>query len=558
MAKLTILLIFLVAIVIGSARAMEPMETDVDTQELITKFQTCFDNNDLIGAESCLVEGLGPNTIVNVVGQLFEKNDSKNTAHSIPLLLATVVKSRLALTKLLLDYGADPNIPEASRNQTLLGYLSTRCQNNIDLKLINTLLSYNANPNILCSDLSAPLFCATKVGSLHAARLLLAYSAFPNASNCAFVPLIAAALNRSLHHAHLLITYGADANTKGQAICTNQHPELEYKIDINPIFSSTCTGDASLVKLLLTYGADPNHMIDNAKPYQYSPFGSFVNAILLAHTASAAPASALLETLITDPLCRAAYRGQEATVRELLETSKPIWHQLCPKEEFTALHWAAARGHKDIINLLLEQAPSLLNIEIHETTALDLAAFNGHAECQALLKTHNGQYMRYTPLWWAIHKGDDQAVKQIVATEPEEINKQDIYHNTPVHKAAIQPKTPFLKLLMQSGADLVIKNNIGITPLELLSANKETCDLEYIGGEIFGQLLQQLFRKSRDLEVKVCGNIGELMRHIGGFLAQAHYQELAQNQKLPIKKALLIDTYAALKVIAAHKELALL
>jgi ankyrin repeat protein len=52
---------------------------------------------------------------------------------------------------------------------------------------------------------------------------------------------------------------------------------------------------------------------------------------------------------------------------------------------WTALHWAAVGGHKDVVELLLNKGADVTAEDTDGLTALDLAEYGGHKEVFTLL-----------------------------------------------------------------------------------------------------------------------------------------------------------------------------
>lgn len=80
------------------------------------------------------------------------------------------------------------------------------------------------------------------------------------------------------------------------------------------------------------------------------------------------------------PLMLAAYKGKLAAVQALLDK-----HAQVNQPGWTALHYAAAVGHADIVRLLLEHHAYIDAASPNRTTPLMMAARDGHAACVTLL-----------------------------------------------------------------------------------------------------------------------------------------------------------------------------
>jgi len=103
---------------------------------------------------------------------------------------------------------------------------------------------------------------------------------------------------------------------------------------------------------------------------------------------------------------------------------------------WTPLHTAAARGHKEIVELLIVEGADV-NAGDKIITPLHLAAFHGQPEIAELL----------------IAKGAD-------------VNARDSIGGTPLHDAALRGRKEIAELLIANGADVNAKSDIGETPLD--------------------------------------------------------------------------------------------
>jgi ankyrin repeat protein len=531
------------------------MDNNCKNQELTEKFSVYLKSDDLHGVEYCLSQGLNLDQVfINLDTSLAQVEDDPPIT-CIPALLHAFLFNSLETCHFLLKHGADPNISDSQEGFTPLCFLTLAVKDlNFSLskymQRARLLLQYGANPDSSTAHQEDALYYAAQANLLPAVRLLLAHGAQLHTYPYSTPPLIGAAINKSLVLAQLLVTYNADTNIRGNvARIVQSNSTIEDKAESFPLLIATADNHLEMVKFLLTYEANANETDpEGCLAYSFAKQDSALRALLFALATLPDP-NPLLRSIVKYPLAIAAFKGDEAQVKELL-ASKHVASQ--PLGAFTPLHWAAAQGRTKILPLLLDHNPELINHQFQDITPLDLAVLNGHATCAEILMRQGGGFSLYNPLWWAIHKKCSQDTYDLLEIKESKqlANTQDKYGNTPVHKAAIQPKTPFLKLLIQKGADLTIKNKVGVTPLELLSANQDPNDIGYLGERVLGPLLAVL-SKSDNFAVKVVGGMPELMYYLGGFLAQAHYQAPSIEQKLPIKKVLLLDTYAALKATSS-------
>ena len=199
-----------------------------------------------------------------------------------------------------------------------------------------------------------PLAKAVKAGDLAAVRALVASGADVNArSGDGSTPLLWAAHGSDDDSARALIAAGArvdEANDYG----------------ITPLLQASRAGDAAMVDLLLQAGADP------ARAH---PDGS-------------------------TPVMAAARAGSVPAVRLLLVEGADV-HAADVFQHATALMWASAEGHLEVVDLLLEAG----------------ADPNRQAHVNPLTERHNADFPTggFTALMWAARNGDEAIVRRLVA-----------------------------------------------------------------------------------------------------------------------------------------------
>lgn len=121
----------------------------------------------------------------------------------------------------------------------------------------------------------------------------------------------------------------------------------------------------------------------------------------------------------------------------------------------TALHTAAAQGHIEVVDFLLENGSSLVTIaKSNGKTVLHSAARNGHVEViKALLSREPEISMRIdkkgqTALHMAVKGQNIEMVDELLKMNPSLVNMVDAKGNTALHiatrKGRLQVKTAFL------------------------------------------------------------------------------------------------------------------
>jgi ankyrin repeat protein len=200
----------------------------------------------------------------------------------------------------------------------------------------------------------SPLIKAVKANDVRAVRALLRSGADVNVrSGDGSTPLLWAANNSSVEIARVLIASKAAVDAAND-------------FGITPLLQASRIGDAAMVDLLLRSGANPSR----------------------AHPEG--------ET----PLLAASRSGSVATVRLLLARGVDV-NAAESFQKTTALMWAAAEGHIDVVDLLIEAG----------------ADPNRQGHITSLTERHNADHPTggFTALMFAARAGNDALVRRLVA-----------------------------------------------------------------------------------------------------------------------------------------------
>ena len=106
---------------------------------------------------------------------------------------------------------------------------------------------------------------------------------------------------------------------------------------------------------------------------------------------------------------------------------------------FTALHLASHKGHKGIVDLLLD----------------------GAANLNAISKSG------FAPLHYAVDQGHDVVAETLLARGADVNLKEQGYGSTPLHYAAVRGNRKIAELLLTHGANPNVRDNTHLTPAEL-------------------------------------------------------------------------------------------
>ena len=199
-----------------------------------------------------------------------------------------------------------------------------------------------------------PLATAVKAGNLQAVRVLIKSGADVNArSGDGSSPLLWAAHRSNIEIARALVAAGAAV-------------DVANDFGVTPLLHASRIGDAAMVELLLRSGANPSR----THPEGETP-------LMAAARAGSVPAVRLLLT-----------RGVDVNATETFQKT-------------SALMWAAAEGHSEIVGLLLEAG----------------ANPNQQAHVTSLTERYNADHPTggFTALMLAARNGDAETVRRLVA-----------------------------------------------------------------------------------------------------------------------------------------------
>jgi ankyrin repeat protein len=194
--------------------------------------------------------------------------DGRNPLHK------AIYQKYTDIVKLLLDSGANVNQCESNGMQTLFDQdediissygitplLAAISKVDLNYSIIQILLEYGANVNQCDYHNTSPLYLAIKGRNTRIANLLLEYGADANIhyyTNTS--PLQVAAMNGNSQIVQALLERGATVNNNTNTTTTTDTSPL-YLAAVrwaNPLFIAKKKEYASIIKMLIDYGADVN------------------------------------------------------------------------------------------------------------------------------------------------------------------------------------------------------------------------------------------------------------------------------------------------------------
>ncbi|CAG8497110.1 6562_t:CDS:2 [Acaulospora morrowiae] len=186
--------------------------------------------------------------------------------------------------------------------------------------------------------------------------------------------------------------------------------------------------------------------------------------------------------------------GNMERVKELLDpqgsgettSSFLLANEASPSSGLTPLHYAASRGHFEIVKWLIDAAGAIVDLEDQTgETALLKASYNGHTHVVAFLLQKHAKYdQKDNDGWTALHNASAQGYLQIVKYLLEhtaaEVDVRSSKGHTPLMNAASKGHIDIVEyLLNRRSANPLIKNNFGETAYDIAAISQEVyiCEL---------------------------------------------------------------------------------
>jgi ankyrin repeat protein len=365
------------------------------------------------------------------------------------------------LAKLLLENGADINARD-ERNCTPLHYAA-------NVEVARLLIEKGADINAKSEEFYIPSLHEIfheLITSKEGGAILGMWSSedYIVSAILPLTPLHFAAIKGDAATVKLLIEKGSDVNSKTLGGITTLH-------------LATDSGNADVARLLLEVGADVNARDDMGRtPLHYASNASVAKMLIEA----GADINARDKEGVT-PLHYAAHKCARLGAREpLLDVVKTLLEygaDVNAKTTFgvTPLHVAAYYGEAEIVEMLIKRGA-----DVNARTSIDRDAFTPLHYCSSspwngdplfrgvdlrLIGTEDFVHARYECITLLAKHGAD-------------VNAIDAYGRTPLHHAV--PSVEVIKVLLRCGAHINVKDKDGNTPLHYaLCAEKIVDELSF-------------------------------------------------------------------------------
>ena len=412
-----------------------------------------------------LEKGANPNSKITI------KEEDKDR-ETTPLFYAADL-GNIELTKLLLDYGGDPNI-KLSSDPILTRVIGkyARTTNKNYLTIAKNLLEKGADPNIKSEpDGFCPMLAAmtanTEAETFELIKLLLSYGADPNVEFGGVSPLIGAIQQNYIKVMKLLLANKAKVNTKTHL----SDPRLDKEIkNLSPLAAAIVSENLEATKLLLRHGADIN--VTGTMYNEKTNFQALASALPLAVMYKNKDIIRLLLNYGAN-VNDTAMNGQNklsvlsfAVGTQDLEIIKMLINNgAVPAPEAVLI--AMTLGNKDIVNFfrsldqkkIIKNTEALFNAIIYSSDVLSAEKF---IKDIAILSS---EFKGNTPLMLAVASKNKEMVKLLLDNGANINIKDKIYGYTPLIIAVRVGDLEIAKLLLDYCADINIKDNQGKTAI---------------------------------------------------------------------------------------------
>ncbi|KAJ5787905.1 hypothetical protein N7457_002895 [Penicillium paradoxum] len=314
------------------------------------------------------------------------------------------------VVKILLAHGADINMA-SQKGWTPI----TSASEGGHTEVVKLLLEHSADINTAIKSGSTAINISSKKGHTEVVKLLLEQGADVTiANNNGWTPLDSAVHCGYIEIAQLLMEHGADSNIADGEGWTPLHIVSE-------------NGNIEMAKLLFTHGAIITASDDGTTPFSFACQNGHTEIVrlLLDHGADVTA----VDNDGWTPLYMAAWNGHFDVIKLLLASDADV--TIACEDGSTALHVASYRGHAKAVDTILQF--SKIPIDVRDQfgrTPLSDAAARGHIEVVNLLLLHNAlvnsmDRFLSTPLFMAVRNGHEEVVKRLIPLSDCNIDMED-------------------------------------------------------------------------------------------------------------------------------------
>ncbi|RSM07682.1 hypothetical protein CDV31_008462 [Fusarium ambrosium] len=270
--------------------------------------------------------------------------------------------------------------------------------------------------------------------------------------------------------------------------------DIDHEYSQTPLFWAAEKGHEDAVQLLIRYGADINFIDPNLGRTPLLAAIANGHEAVARHLIEAGALVNIEDANFETPLIMAAKDGRISLVKLVLDAGADIdakgWYY-----GMTALSLAAAKGHTDVVELLLQNNATTDFVDETGRKALAWAIEEGHDDIVALLvnqETDTGStgtdkegmtsetlFSAYPNvrsgsdedrLGWAFEQGHVSVIKEILE-QATDLEHRDETGRTPLVLAASEGHIELVKLLLDKDVEVDSKDEEGRTPLSYAAEN---------------------------------------------------------------------------------------
>lgn len=252
--------------------------------------------------------------------------------------------------------------------------------------------------------------------------------------------------------------FGAKPSAKNQKDVSH-HPN---KDELNKsLFWAVFHGEVNKVKTLLIFGADPNVLVGDNFSIEKKHY----------------------------PIHIAAYKGYTPFVSLLLSAAAKM--DVKAQDGSTPLLMACQQGHINVVQLLLESNPTLVNDnDDAEETALIIAAGAGNKSLVELLICKGANINKLTkngvsPLFFSVQHSHEDVARLLIDNKAEINHKRKSDGATALYMAVMTKQLNMALLLVCKGGDITSKNLDGLSVQELASKQNVQMQSALKGYKVF-------------------------------------------------------------------------
>lgn len=282
--------------------------------------------------------------------------------------------------------------------------------------------------------------------------------------------------------------------------------EKQFDVNLDNPFSIAClSGNLDLVKYFVSKGVEVSILnVQNESPFFLAmKEGNFEIVKFLIETQLDRIDINFPNINQETPLSIACFHGHEENVKYFLDfcvaKNRKIDLEFPNNHGETALLYASYRGNLDIFKNLIEAGADFLHVRNRGgENAMGVAISFSRIEIVKYLVLEKNVDLNMhvnnrneTALCMAAADGASEIAKFLISTKKVDLNAQNKYKETPVSVAAYRGALDIVKELFEAGADILIPDERGRTPLELALYNR-TEVADYLKEKIDGMNLNHL------------------------------------------------------------------